>query len=748
MIPSSSTHDKQKTQLALNMTVAAVQRVVSSEDRIVLDQQYRTIVNRLKIGKIDDDELRSLYDSLLEELTVNRLSQEDRERFERVYDSEQKRLILTALKDTVFDAIPFALPGATTWIALGKALINGASPFFGYPAVKQRLLKHLDSALWQLAPEKTSVFDELQRRLHDARLNFARTYDLSGDAILVQEDFDELEKAFTHPDPFQARAMVSELRERFAAYPLFWFYKGEASLRRGNINTAEEYFTRFDETSCDVLQKDPYKVQIAKYRVMMNDYASRDEIRQQLAVIKEHASHWLDYLFLGIVSFAIGDKEQAYEAVKHNIQLHLEEDLSSLFLTAMTSGIQRLWLELARAYYKGKGVEIDKTAAYRYACLAQMYSEKKAYKLICAIEGKGLFGFCRRPQISETAMADAWNDAQSLFEDERREREERKQYEIQKYREQKQRELHEQEGLLPRKDAEEYEYLRNEEKKPTKFSYKDAKTLEELLREEITECEGRLKEAIAYENTCIAEIAGNSKAAVGSTVTFGRYVQDMIGRIDKKRRFDHRAVKVVKPGTPDKPAPIEWFVLAREGDKALLISKYGLDAKPYHNDVAITTWEKCDLREWLNGEFLYTAFNADERVKIVQVRNLNPDNPQWGTPGDNTTDDRVFLLSIDEVNRYLKYRFERSCNTTAYARSKGASIASDGYIYIGDGADWWLRSPAQGIDMGTYIGDGSGPFNRGGIAYVSFGGYINDNYGLGASCRKNCVRPALWVRGL
>ena len=36
--------------------------------------------------------------------------------------------------------------------------------------------------------------------------------------------------------------------------------------------------------------------------------------------------------------------------------------------------------------------------------------------------------------------------------------------------------------------------------------------------------------------------------------------------------------------------PIEWLVLDIMGDKALVISKYGLDAKPYHAPGGDITW--------------------------------------------------------------------------------------------------------------------------------------------------------------
>lgn len=54
---------------------------------------------------------------------------------------------------------------------------------------------------------------------------------------------------------------------------------------------------------------------------------------------------------------------------------------------------------------------------------------------------------------------------------------------------------------------------------------------------------------------------------------------------------------------------IEWRILAIEGDQALLISEYGLDCQLYHYTNTSMTWENCSLRSWLNGSFMYSAFN-------------------------------------------------------------------------------------------------------------------------------------------
>ena len=69
--------------------------------------------------------------------------------------------------------------------------------------------------------------------------------------------------------------------------------------------------------------------------------------------------------------------------------------------------------------------------------------------------------------------------------------------------------------------------------------------------------------------------------------------------------------------TGAKKDPVEWIVLAVEDGKALLISEKGLDCRMYHGDNTTMTWENCDLRKWLNGEFFQDAFTAEEQAVLL-----------------------------------------------------------------------------------------------------------------------------------
>ena len=195
---------------------------------------------------------------------------------------------------------------------------------------------------------------------------------------------------------------------------------------------------------------------------------------------------------------------------------------------------------------------------------------------------------------------------------------------------------------------------------------------------------------------------------VGDIITFGRYEQDE------------------QPGAD----PIEWQVLAVENSRALLISRYGLDTIPYHSIDIDITWENCDLRKWLNEDFYEIAFDPSEKARIAETVNSNPDNPSYGTSGGNDTNDKVFLLSIDEAYLYLKKEGRQCKATYVSGQNKALSVDKEN----GNSA-WWLRSPGiQSVAAATVKHNGD---------VASYGNFVHGDTVYMTT--TNLVRPALWL---
>ena len=153
--------------------------------------------------------------------------------------------------------------------------------------------------------------------------------------------------------------------------------------------------------------------------------------------------------------------------------------------------------------------------------------------------------------------------------------------------------------------------------------------------------------------------------AAGDTVVFGSYEQDNV--------FDQRQGAAGVDRAQN-----------RGGDRAMLITRYLIDARAYHKAFVKMTWSECTLRQWLNDTFLKETFSQEEQARIQEVLVVNDDNPHYSTRGGEDTMDRVFLLSEAEVLEFFPQREQRACQATEYARGR-AHVDEKQRQFIGGG---------------------------------------------------------------
>ena len=184
--------------------------------------------------------------------------------------------------------------------------------------------------------------------------------------------------------------------------------------------------------------------------------------------------------------------------------------------------------------------------------------------------------------------------------------------------------------------------------------------------------------------------------------------------------------------------PIKWILLAEDDceGKQLFISEKILEGKPFNTAPADITWEASTLRSWLNGydasqnkagedytgdNFIDKAFTAEEKALIAETSVPAHANPDFDTAPGNETKDRIFLLSIEEVDdSFMEDAGLLNAETSDYTRKNGY-----------EGASWWLRSPGRSPDMAARVFSASGVHRKGSNVDKVFG-----------------VRPALWIKYL
>ena len=134
----------------------------------------------------------------------------------------------------------------------------------------------------------------------------------------------------------------------------------------------------------------------------------------------------------------------------------------------------------------------------------------------------------------------------------------------------------------------------------------------------------------------------------------------------------------------------------------------------------VITWPDCTLRKWLNGQFI-DSFHPNSRKKIRLTHTAE-------------LDDKIFLLSADEAQRYLdssdcaKRKAVIKISPPEFAECEalyGHSCAKLNGQFLG----WWLR-------------DSGSSMNR--AARVNCNGRIR-LHGRNVNSSIEGVRPACWI---
>ena len=163
----------------------------------------------------------------------------------------------------------------------------------------------------------------------------------------------------------------------------------------------------------------------------------------------------------------------------------------------------------------------------------------------------------------------------------------------------------------------------------------------------------------------------------------------------------------------DGAEPIEWIIVKREGTRAMVLSKYVLNAMKYSRfDTA--TWESSEIRRWLNDDFFNTAFTQEEEDVIAQ-RHVELGS-LW-----NDLQDKVFLMCREDVEAVWPELEGRAAQATPYALSKEMPYTNE----KGE-CRWWLCFPNNRKKGDSVRYDGK------------FSSDPVKTYTLG-------VRPAMWI---
>lgn len=187
--------------------------------------------------------------------------------------------------------------------------------------------------------------------------------------------------------------------------------------------------------------------------------------------------------------------------------------------------------------------------------------------------------------------------------------------------------------------------------------------------------------------------------------------------------WDTEGIGDITPGTLQTATldGIDWYVLARDGNKALLLSKDMQERRVF--DDSDNVWRDSEMRTYLNGEWLTGKTNINAHVSQTTLNTRQ----EWNSDEFFETQDKVFLLSEADL-------FGTQNGQTAVAKDYtlgkvGVIVPENMRVAQDNGQNWlwWLRSPRGNSSVVANVNSNGGA-----------NGYSYNNATIG-------VRPALWI---
>jgi len=173
-----------------------------------------------------------------------------------------------------------------------------------------------------------------------------------------------------------------------------------------------------------------------------------------------------------------------------------------------------------------------------------------------------------------------------------------------------------------------------------------------------------------------------------------------------------------------------WLVLEMNDNKMLLLSEKIIELRKYHDTFDDVTWANSTVRKYLNTTF-FSKFNPQEQLRIAETQVCNK---LWFGGNDADTTDKIFLLSTNEVMKYLGSDGKTECKNGKFYIDDSYNNARRAVNVDNWPCRWTLRTPGNLPYLTTTV------TTDGKIAVT--GDFVNRSstelFNVG-------IRPAMWV---
>ncbi|WP_240744139.1 hypothetical protein [Desulfopila sp. IMCC35006] len=303
---------------SLNLIAVSLTHIMTYNDKVVLDQEYNTIINNLNLSNIPDADIITLLQELMDLLTSSKIRDHDREyiltRFDKNIQNELKNRIRSRIFDTDLVLNPYA--------GLLTAVLRTGSFYFNYRSQMDTYAKEKEEGKWAIEAKTMEGLNNFYKKLLKYSWDLMRRYNLPDEWRLNEKQLSDYTDILKEPDLDRRYRKLERIESSFQKFPPYWYYRGQAAQEIGKNEEALHCFNQFQQINQRILRKDPYAASVAMCKTMLKAEESDPRMLKKdldLILANSEDADWGNILFVALQYERLGDSDTAGKLILRNL---------------------------------------------------------------------------------------------------------------------------------------------------------------------------------------------------------------------------------------------------------------------------------------------------------------------------------------------------------------------------------------------------------------------------------------------
>ena len=311
------------TAIALNYCKASFHRIRTSQSKEVLYEERVKILDNLNLNGIGDQDVINLYSAVLDEIGGIEIADKERTIFEGKYKKALFREI---------EATAFVVLAQTATMSLDGLVRTGVRSWLDYRDLQWN--REFDK--WKVEKSRMSAVVSKSSKFLDTFWKQAKDKNIPDRWLVRGTDLDALSAAIREQD-LETRLRVLQRMESFMeCYPPYWYYVGRAQQGLGQFYEAAQTYDKLADLAHGHFRRDDMLTAALANRAIIQQHLNQPGAdRTAREALTYSTSVWSANLMCAQVLEANGRTEDAEDAILRNLDVGLEQQLSSVALLGL-----------------------------------------------------------------------------------------------------------------------------------------------------------------------------------------------------------------------------------------------------------------------------------------------------------------------------------------------------------------------------------------------------------------------------